>query len=621
MLISSFERGLWGVQEEGFDHRDAVIRDQNHGDTPVCIRNGRGLKGLAEKIIHTVALQHSATSIFFGGSPVSSNRLIQFATVLSRLPSADNVQVDMTRDQWMVVQPKLESSYEEVDGTMHRTYRNGVSEFFTIIKDNYGGSRFFPSGAKEEGIFSRVDGTLIHGYRINEVGPITFRDPIPVVSFFRTETLRRLICEIDGILAVVDERFDWDNTGNLCLQYEASSASLEEALLDTSVQPDPGEGQSIREVLTQWSFEEHVNPFINLTLSSDASGTPRLFRFSHRATADFLEMAFKIRSFDIRSLIDPASGRNLLIEAAPEGASVFLSTDIDAAAVCPSLKQAILGAKRSVLMFAYSLFDFRIICALKSVAEKGLPVTVVYDPEISPNVRSQLGDKVIHYPRNDFGPMHNKLLVIDSALVWVGSANMTPGSFSQDGNLDIGLNSAPLANAVQQLALALINHTPLAVPPQTLDYAGSRWTFYFHPYHGNESSRELFSRIEKASKRIFVAMFTFTDKGLVAALSRAKRRGVDVRVIMDGTQKSLNYEAFIRLKRGEIPCGYRIKNGLLHYKAALIDDMLVAGSCNWTKAGFFKNYETMFCVDPVPQCHKEWIERWRTAVEKGSSYN
>ena len=302
-----------------------------------------------------------------------------------------------------------------------------------------------------------------------------------------------------------------------------------------------------------------------------------------------------------------------------QGASVFLSTDVDTS-LRPSLEKAILNAKQSVLLIIYSLSDPSIIHALRRVSQQGVSVTVIHDPVETPDARILLGKEVSCYPRRGRGLMHNKLLVIDHELVWIGSANMSTRSLTEQGNLVVGLKSPFFAAAIEELSSAMISQTPLQSPPATMENALSRWTLYFHPYHGKESLQALVSRIENASRRVFVAMFTFTHPDLVFALCQAKRRGVDVRVVFDQeSARQTSRNAFVRLKRNGIPCGYRIKRDLLHYKAALIDDLLVAGSCNWTRAGFFLNHEALLFIDPIPSCHKDWIERWWNTVERTSS--
>ena len=343
--------------------------------------------------------------------------------------------------------------------------------------------------------------------------------------------------------------------------------------------------------------------------------SPTLRKFLQLKSGLTVAIAILLYSWLSQTLFTPAT----VAVSTEQGSSVLLSTDVDSS-LRPSLERAILNAKQSILMIIYSLSDAKIVGSLKSAAEKGVHVTVIYDPIETPNAAFMLGKKISSYPRRGRGLMHNKLLVIDSSFVWIGSANMSTRSLTEQGNLVIGVNSPSLAEAIERVGTAMIEQAPLATPPFALDCAGARWTLYFHPHHGKEALQNLLARIDRATKRVFVAMFTFTHPDVISALCKAKKRGVNVRVILDQeSAQQTSKTAYIRFKREGIPCGYRTKTGLLHYKVALIDDMLIAGSCNWTKAGFLSNHETMLFIDPIPQCHKEWLEQWWKTVERASS--
>jgi len=301
------------------------------------------------------------------------------------------------------------------------------------------------------------------------------------------------------------------------------------------------------------------------------------------------------------------------------GSSVLFSTDVDTT-LRPSMERAILDAKQSILLIIYSLSDPSIVNALTTAAQKGVDVTVIHDLVETPDAHNLLGKKVTCYGRRNRGLMHNKLLVIDHTSVWIGSANLSTRSLTEQGNLVVAMNCPALAAAIEQVGTTMVNRSPFKMPPCTIDSTSSRWTVYFHPWHGKQSLHDLLSRIDRAANRVFVAMFTFTHPDLVSALCRAKERGVDVRVILDQeSSQRTSRAAFVRFKRKKIPCGYRTKSGLLHYKAAIIDDLFVGGSCNWTRAGFTSNHEALFLIDPIPEDQKAWIDNWWKTVERSSS--
>jgi phosphatidylserine/phosphatidylglycerophosphate/cardiolipin synthase-like enzyme len=302
-----------------------------------------------------------------------------------------------------------------------------------------------------------------------------------------------------------------------------------------------------------------------------------------------------------------------------DGTCSFLATDLQDP-LRPSLANAIKAANHSIVLIIYGLSDRTILSALRTAAQRGVAVTVIHDPNETPHASMLLGKAVSCFPRRERGLMHNKLLVIDHTDVWMGSANMSSRSLTEQGNLVAAIRSKPIASAIEKLASTMIARSSYEHEPLHVAFNDSTFSLYFHPFHGRHSLDFLVRRINAASHRIFVAMFTFTHPDLIDALCRAHRRGVDVRVLFDHeSSKQTSRKAYLRFKREGVPCGYRTKSGLLHYKVALIDNMLVAGSCNWTSAAFTINYETMLFIDSLNHSQQQWLQVWWDTIETKQS--
>jgi phosphatidylserine/phosphatidylglycerophosphate/cardiolipin synthase-like enzyme len=302
-----------------------------------------------------------------------------------------------------------------------------------------------------------------------------------------------------------------------------------------------------------------------------------------------------------------------------EGFCSFLSTDLKDP-MRSSLEHSIQNAKESVVLIIYSLSDKKLVNSLRYVANRGVPVMVIHDSVETPDCAFLLGKNVKCYPRRGQGLMHNKLLVIDHSIVWLGSANMSTRSLTEQGNLVVALRCRAIAETIEALAASMISRSAYLSPPLHVEFPQSHLTLFFHPFHGKLAFRSLIERIDTASKRIFVAMFTFTHPDLISALCRAKDRGVDVRIVLDkDSSTQTSKKAYVTFKRKGIHCGYRTKTGLLHYKTAIIDNALVTGSCNWTKAGFASNHEAMLFIEPLTPVQHVWIDRWWSQVEHFSS--
>ena len=113
----------------------------------------------------------------------------------------------------------------------------------------------------------------------------------------------------------------------------------------------------------------------------------------------------------------------------------------------------------------------------------------------------------------------------------------------------------------------------------------------FSPKGG--TSKELARLIKVAKKEIAVAAYAFSSKYLGNALSAALKRGIKIRVLLDGDNARKSYSIDEWLAGEGITVKFiEIKRGSLHHKFMLIDDkILVTGSYNFTNESEFRNHE------------------------------
>ena len=79
---------------------------------------------------------------------------------------------------------------------------------------------------------------------------------------------------------------------------------------------------------------------------------------------------------------------------------------------------------------------------------------------------------------------------------------------------------------------------------------------------------------------------------LADALVHARKRGVKVSVILEGSRLKDNYPFYRFLKDKDVDVWLDTSQTLIHHKALLVDDrILITGSHNWSHAAFFKNEE------------------------------
>jgi phosphatidylserine/phosphatidylglycerophosphate/cardiolipin synthase-like enzyme len=143
----------------------------------------------------------------------------------------------------------------------------------------------------------------------------------------------------------------------------------------------------------------------------------------------------------------------------------------------------------------------------------------------------------------------------------------------------------------------------------------------FSPHGGCKNS--VIDEIKNAKAEILIAMYYFTDNDITNAVCESKKRGVNIRVVLDKSQKVGKYNKSVRLVENDIPVRYDTRDGLMHDKFAVIDDtVLVTGSFNWTKSADEKNRENIMIIKN-PEIAKifsnEFEEIWKASVdaEKG----
>jgi type IV secretion system protein VirD4 len=122
------------------------------------------------------------------------------------------------------------------------------------------------------------------------------------------------------------------------------------------------------------------------------------------------------------------------------------------------------------------------------------------------------------------------------------------------------------------------------------------------------------SLILAAQKEILVAAYSFTSKEIAFALTQAKDRGVDVRVVVDHAQNSDDqggYKAVNYLVSQDIPV-FRSENySAMHHKFMVADGLHVQlGSFNYTSSANLRNAETAIVFRHAPELAEIYRTEW-----------
>jgi cardiolipin synthase A/B len=282
--------------------------------------------------------------------------------------------------------------------------------------------------------------------------------------------------------------------------------------------------------------------------------------------------------------------------------------------------EAIKNAKKSIILIIYSLTDENIIDALKQKCEEGTSVHIVCHAKASPSIFSSRIPRATIVRRCSRGLMHQKILIIDSRQIWLGSANLTSSSLNMHGNLVMGIDHPALAEGLTARAKSMDAEGGVEPLLHCLTKAGPQHLEQWVLPDDSAASKRLIELIRSAKKSIKVAMFTWTRVDFTKELIAAAKRGVHVEAVIDGKSgKRTSAKIVSLLERGGIPVRLSNSQGLLHHKFAYIDEKtLVNGSANWTKQAFESNDDYFLVVYPLtPEQQNKMNQLW-SVIQKQS---
>lgn len=133
-------------------------------------------------------------------------------------------------------------------------------------------------------------------------------------------------------------------------------------------------------------------------------------------------------------------------------------------------------------------------------------------------------------------------------------------------------------------------------------------TVFFSPKGGGMT--EVVSQINKAKSIIRVQAYTFTSLPVYTALGEAKKRGVDVQVIVDREYAAQSWKAVSFLMAAGIPVFADSKHPIAHNKSMVIDNRVtITGSYNFTMQAE-NNAENILSIKHVPTAVR-YMTNWQ----------
>ncbi len=215
------------------------------------------------------------------------------------------------------------------------------------------------------------------------------------------------------------------------------------------------------------------------------------------------------------------------------------------------------------------------------------------------------------------GQSHNKFCVVNGEYVWTGSYNITDNGTTRNFNNALLIRSRALARAYADEFLRIYSGSfgkrKKSHGTRLFYIDRTRVELRFSPWEG--TNEFILSFVEKSRRTLDVAMFTLTSRPIVNALCLAARRGVEVRVLLEGLSStfSAEWEEGVRCSVVDrlVSNGVEVKvcrvAGLLHHKFAVRDAAepwaaVLTGSHNWTAGADTVNDENVLAIRSTRIC-------------------
>ena len=114
---------------------------------------------------------------------------------------------------------------------------------------------------------------------------------------------------------------------------------------------------------------------------------------------------------------------------------------------------------------------------------------------------------------------------------------------------------------------------------------------------GEDCAGQIVSELDAAKTTVLVQAYSFTSAPIAKALVDAHERGVDVRVILDKSQRTERYSAATFLRNAGVPVWIDDRVAIAHSKVMVIDGAtVITGSFNFTKAAQERNAENVLII-------------------------
>jgi phosphatidylserine/phosphatidylglycerophosphate/cardiolipin synthase-like enzyme len=143
---------------------------------------------------------------------------------------------------------------------------------------------------------------------------------------------------------------------------------------------------------------------------------------------------------------------------------------------------------------------------------------------------------------------------------------------------------------------------------------------YFSPKGG--CTEAVVAEIGQARESILVQAYSFTSTPIAKALVEARKRGVQITVILDKSNLTGQYSSADFVLHASIPTYIDDKHAIAHNKIMLIDGRtIITGSFNFTKQAESSNAENLLVIHNHPDLFAQYQTNFKRHLDHSQEYH
>jgi phosphatidylserine/phosphatidylglycerophosphate/cardiolipin synthase-like enzyme len=137
---------------------------------------------------------------------------------------------------------------------------------------------------------------------------------------------------------------------------------------------------------------------------------------------------------------------------------------------------------------------------------------------------------------------------------------------------------------------------------------------------GGNCTDTIVKALGEAKRTVLVQAYSFTSAPIAKALLDAHKRGVQVQVILDKSQRGEKYSSADFLANQGVPTMIDANHAIAHNKVMVIDgETVITGSFNFTKAAQTQNAENLVIIRD-PSLAAQYTQNWDSHRQHSQPY-